>query len=183
MRRQRQPRGRDSRPRTLYPLSQDEDPRHRRERIGRIPFATADGLNIWLLCHLTPPPRELGGNVGARRKPTRQSLASYKTAFVGASHRSGAYPSRREAKDLNLYSIDKLCPSCRCGACYPLHRKGIDWALSFWGLRPARCLTCMRKFYARYTLDGVGSRRAAESLATQPAQAVDQAPQDRHRAA
>ncbi|HWG17155.1 MAG TPA: hypothetical protein VN678_04790 [Acidobacteriaceae bacterium] len=41
----------------------------------------------------------------------------------------------------------------------------------------------MRKFYARYTLDGVGSRRAAESLATQPAQAVDQAPQDRHRAA
>ena len=48
-----------------------------------------------------------------------------------------------------------LCPRCKCGACYPLHRKGVDWPIFFFGLglRPARCLTCMRKFYARYTLD------------------------------
>ena len=47
----------------------------------------------------------------------------------------------------------KLCPRCKCNACYPLHRRGLDWALSLLGLRPARCLTCMKKFYTRYTLE------------------------------
>jgi hypothetical protein len=90
-------------------------------------------------------------------------------------------PSHHEAKDLNLYSINKLCPSCRCGACYPLHRKGIDWALSLWGLRPARCLTCMRKFYARYTLDGTPHRTAG--LMANQRVAAEEIPRDRHRAA
>jgi hypothetical protein len=42
------------------------------------------------------------------------------------------------------------CPSCKCRACYALHRKGFDRVLSLFGLRPARCLTCNRKFFARY---------------------------------
>jgi hypothetical protein len=48
------------------------------------------------------------------------------------------------------------CPRCKCRACYALHRKGLDWILSVFGLRPARCLTCNRKFYARYRVAGDG---------------------------
>jgi hypothetical protein len=51
---------------------------------------------------------------------------------------------------------DFRCPSCKCSACYALHRKGIDWIASLLGLRPARCLTCSRKFYARYTISQEG---------------------------
>jgi hypothetical protein len=47
---------------------------------------------------------------------------------------------------------DYACPRCKCRACYALHRKGIDWVVSLMGLRPARCLTCARRFYARYTM-------------------------------
>lgn len=56
-----------------------------------------------------------------------------------------------------------LCPRCKCSACYPLHRKGVDWPIFFLGhgLRPARCLTCMRKFYARYTIEAARSPRQA----------------------
>jgi len=52
-----------------------------------------------------------------------------------------------------LFPANTLCPRCKCGACYPLHRKGFDWAISLLGLRPARCYTCMKKFYMRYTLE------------------------------
>lgn len=48
------------------------------------------------------------------------------------------------------------CPSCKCSACYAIHRKGIDWVFSLLGLRPARCLTCSRRFYARYKLSDDG---------------------------
>lgn len=70
---------------------------------------------------------------------------------------------------------DYACPRCKCHACYALHRKGFDWVISLLGLRPARCLTCTRRFYARYTLsengkyilesgpvDGGGSKTAAD---------------------
>jgi hypothetical protein len=40
------------------------------------------------------------------------------------------------------------CPRCKCGACHRLHRKGIDWLLSKFGLRPMGCLTCGKRFYA-----------------------------------
>jgi hypothetical protein len=47
-----------------------------------------------------------------------------------------------------------LCPRCKCSACYPLHRKGFDWLMYLMELRPVRCLTCNRRFYARYSIDG-----------------------------
>ena len=59
------------------------------------------------------------------------------------------------------------CPRCRCRACYALHRKGIDWVYNFLGLRPARCLTCMRKFYTRYELSqiqAISMRRPTEAF-------------------
>ena len=46
-----------------------------------------------------------------------------------------------------------LCPRCKCGACYVLHRKGLDWLMHLLGLRPVRCLTCNKRFYARYSID------------------------------
>jgi len=58
---------------------------------------------------------------------------------------------------------DFRCPSCKCSACYALHRKGVDWIPSLLGLRPARCLTCNRKFYARYTLSEDGKYILARS--------------------
>ena len=51
---------------------------------------------------------------------------------------------------------DYACPRCECRACYALHRKGFNWILSLFGLRPARCLTCSRKFYTRYSVGGDG---------------------------
>jgi hypothetical protein len=51
---------------------------------------------------------------------------------------------------------DYACPRCKCKACYALHRRGFDWVMSFVGLRPARCLTCNKKFYARYKLSDDG---------------------------
>jgi hypothetical protein len=48
------------------------------------------------------------------------------------------------------------CPSCKCAACYAMHRKGVDWVMSLLGLRPARCLTCDRKFYASYKISNDG---------------------------
>jgi hypothetical protein len=51
---------------------------------------------------------------------------------------------------------DYACPRCECRACYALHRKGIDWVVSLVGLRPAKCLTCARRFYARYTMSEDG---------------------------
>jgi len=47
---------------------------------------------------------------------------------------------------------DYPCPRCKCKACYALHRKGLDWVISLIGLRPARCLTCNKRFYARYSI-------------------------------
>ena len=47
---------------------------------------------------------------------------------------------------------DYMCPRCQCQACYALHRKGFDWVMSMIGLRPARCLTCGKRFYARYSM-------------------------------
>ena len=51
---------------------------------------------------------------------------------------------------------DFACPRCKCRACYALHRKGFDWVMSLTGLRPARCLTCNRRFYVRYRLSEDG---------------------------
>lgn len=51
---------------------------------------------------------------------------------------------------------DYECPRCNCHACYALHRRGLDWLMTLFGLRPARCLTCSRRFYARYKLSEDG---------------------------
>jgi hypothetical protein len=51
---------------------------------------------------------------------------------------------------------DYACPRCECRACYALHRKGLDWILSLFGLRPARCLTCGRRFHTRYEVTDQG---------------------------
>jgi hypothetical protein len=48
---------------------------------------------------------------------------------------------------------DYACPRCKCRACYAVHRKGFDRVISLFGLRPARCLTCGKKFYAHYQVD------------------------------
>ena len=41
------------------------------------------------------------------------------------------------------------CPRCKCHALCRLRRKGIDRVFSLFGLRPVRCLTCLRKSYMR----------------------------------
>jgi hypothetical protein len=51
---------------------------------------------------------------------------------------------------------DYACPRCKCHACYALHRRRFDWIFSIFGLRPARCLTCGRKFFTRYRVAGDG---------------------------
>jgi hypothetical protein len=61
---------------------------------------------------------------------------------------------------------DFRCPSCKCTACYALHRKGFDWVMSLIGVRPARCLTCNRKFYARYKLSDDGKYIVSPSEST-----------------
>ena len=55
---------------------------------------------------------------------------------------------------MNLLASSFLCPRCKCGACYALHRKGFDWLMYLLELRPVRCLTCNKRFYARYSIDG-----------------------------
>jgi hypothetical protein len=71
------------------------------------------------------------------------------------------------AKETNLLPFSFLCPRCKCKACYALHRKGFDWLMHLLGVRPARCLTCNKRFYARYSIDGdrlnvePGHRKAA----------------------
>jgi hypothetical protein len=43
-----------------------------------------------------------------------------------------------------------ICPQCRSGDCYRSHRDGVfDFLLTAIGLRPWRCYTCDRRFYAR----------------------------------
>jgi hypothetical protein len=42
-----------------------------------------------------------------------------------------------------------------------LHRKGFDWLIYLLGLRPVRCLTCNKRFYARFSIDG--DRQKVES--------------------
>ena len=79
----------------------------------------------------------------------------------------------------------KLCPRCKCNACYPLHRKGLDWAIYLLGLRPARCLTCMKKFYTRYTIVSAEPSRKIFAPGSTPVR-LDSNPQkspDRSRAA
>jgi hypothetical protein len=79
------------------------------------------------------------------------------------------------------------CPKCKCRACYALHRKGFDFVMSLFGLRPARCLTCSRRFYARYRLseDGKyvnGGRSGRSRQSTQkPDEAGGSAPTDARR--
>lgn len=44
------------------------------------------------------------------------------------------------------------CPRCKCAAVHRSRRKGgLDWLMSMVGLRPARCYTCQRRFYTRYS--------------------------------
>jgi len=59
----------------------------------------------------------------------------------------------RTAWEWDLLPSSYVCPRCNCGACYALHRKGFDWLMWMVGMRPARCLTCSKKFYARYVLN------------------------------
>ena len=62
-----------------------------------------------------------------------------------------------------MLPTDFACPSCKCRACYALHRTGFDWFVSMLGLRPARCLTCTRKFYTRYKLSEDGKYILSQS--------------------
>jgi hypothetical protein len=44
------------------------------------------------------------------------------------------------------------CPRCKCHALYRTRRKGgLDWLMSFFGLRPVRCFTCSKGFYIRHS--------------------------------
>jgi hypothetical protein len=56
------------------------------------------------------------------------------------------------------------CPRCKCGACHRLHRKGFDWLVSFLGLRPMGCLTCGKRFYARYSVVKAHLRNETQSV-------------------
>jgi hypothetical protein len=49
------------------------------------------------------------------------------------------------------------CPRCKCNALYRTHRKGFDWLVSVFGLRPARCYTCTKRFYIRWSKAGDGA--------------------------
>jgi hypothetical protein len=55
------------------------------------------------------------------------------------------------AMEMNMLPSSFSCPRCKCGACHRLHRKGIDRLISMFGFRPLGCLTCGKKFYARYS--------------------------------
>ena len=55
---------------------------------------------------------------------------------------------------MDLLASSFLCPHCKCGACYALHRMGFNWLMYLFELRPVRCLTCNKRFYARYSIDG-----------------------------
>lgn len=69
---------------------------------------------------------------------------------------------------------DYRCPRCHCQACYALHRKGFDWVMSLFGLRPARCLTCGKRFYARYSVarserdSGTATKKPSEKTRSGP---------------
>jgi len=82
-----------------------------------------------------------------------------------------------------LFPSSLLCPRCQCGACYPLHRKGVDWALSLLGFRPARCLTCMRKFYTRYSLERTEAQRQSGDGSAVVSVSPETTSPDRRRAA
>ncbi len=71
---------------------------------------------------------------------------------------------------------DYACPSCKCKACYALHRKGFDWMMSLLGLRPARCLTCARRFYARYRLSEDGKYLNASRRPSDASKSGDNSP-------
>jgi DNA-directed RNA polymerase subunit RPC12/RpoP len=43
------------------------------------------------------------------------------------------------------------CPRCKCHALYLARRRGLDWLMTVFGLRPARCMTCSKRFYLRHS--------------------------------
>ncbi len=43
------------------------------------------------------------------------------------------------------------CPRCKCHALYVARRRGLDWLMSAFGLRPVRCMTCDKRFHLRYS--------------------------------
>lgn len=49
------------------------------------------------------------------------------------------------------------CPRCNCHALCRLRRRGIDRVFSLFGLRPVRCMTCLRKSYMRIAEKDLGS--------------------------
>ncbi len=55
-------------------------------------------------------------------------------------------PKFTEAK---MLICDFSCPRCQCHELARSHRRGIDWLMSYIGLRPARCLACFKRFYLR----------------------------------
>ncbi len=69
---------------------------------------------------------------------------------------------------------DYACPRCKCRACYALHRKRLDWIMTLFGLRPAKCLTCSKKFYARYKLSDDSKYILKGSLKNRPGDPTSQ---------
>ena len=54
-----------------------------------------------------------------------------------------------QPKENELLPYSYSCPRCKCHALCRLRRKGMDRIFSFFGLRPVRCLTYLRKSYMR----------------------------------
>jgi hypothetical protein len=56
------------------------------------------------------------------------------------------------------------CPRCHGNALYRTHRRGFDWLLSAFGLRPVRCYTCDKRFYMRWSQISSGAGAHAQQL-------------------
>jgi hypothetical protein len=73
---------------------------------------------------------------------------------------SGGYAPQQTST--NMLPASYSCPRCKCNALYRTHRKGcLDWLMSAIGLRPARCFTCNKRFYIRWSkISGSSDARA-----------------------
>jgi hypothetical protein len=62
-----------------------------------------------------------------------------------------------------------LCPYCEWSDLEVLHRRGLDWVLSFFGCQPVRCLACLERFHVHksvveYYDDAYGGKRSPSGL-------------------
>lgn len=64
--------------------------------------------------------------------------------------RGGSTPQPRRLKRIMLPATF-TCPRCKCHAIYLARRRGLDRLMSLFGLRPARCMTCDKRFYLRHS--------------------------------